>query len=298
MLSPVYFSRHRRGLLCAGLLSPLLGIARTSQLADAKPSAHAEALVMLAKPWQTTLNPADYLVSEKLDGVRALWDGHTLRFRSGRPIAAPAWFLAGLPSLALDGELWMGRRSFEQVSGTVRKAQPVDAEWRALRYMVFDAPQDGGPFAQRAQHLVQWLQAARQPWLQAVAQTTVADAAALQDRLDAVVAAGGEGLVLHRADALWTAGRSDALRKLKPLPDEEGTVLAHIPGTGKYQGRMGALLLETPDGKRFKLGTGFSDALRSAPPAVGSQVTYRYRDRTASGLPRFASFVRVRALDE
>jgi DNA ligase-1 len=250
---------------------------------------------MLAKPWQSTLDPADYLVSEKLDGVRALWDGHALHFRSGRSIAAPDWFLAALPATALDGELWQGRRSFDTLSGIVRKELPLDAEWRGVRYQVFDLPQADGTFAERAVRLAALVVAQQQPWLQAVAQTRVTDAAALQARLNAVLASGGEGL--HRADALWTPGRSDVLRKLKPMPDEEGVVVAHVPGKGKYQGRMGALLLQTSEGRRFALGTGFSDALRADPPVVGSLVSYRYRDRTATGLPRFASFLRVRAAE-
>ena len=280
----------RRFLWRAGFALPLATALKLPQAL----AATAGMQVMLGTAWQSRLHPADFLVSEKLDGVRALWDGHTLRFRSGRPIAAPPWFLAGLPATALDGELWGGRRSFDAASGTVRKGSAVDAEWRNLRYMVFDLPQDGRSFGVRAQRITEVVGAAGQPWLQAVSQTTVPDAAALQMRLKEVVAAGGEGLVLHRTDALWTAGRSDALRKLKPVPDEEGLVLAHIAGAGKYQGQMGALLLQAPDGQRFALGTGFSDAQRAEPPAVGSWVTYRYRERTASGLPRFASFVRVR----
>jgi DNA ligase-1 len=260
---------------------------------DGKPSTFSGD-VMLARDWQPSLNPADFLVSEKLDGVRALWDGSTLRFRSGRPIAAPPWFLAGLPQAPLDGELWLGRHSFDTLSGVVRKDFPVDAEWRSVRYMVFDMPRRAGSFAERAAAIREWLDAAHLPWLQAVAQAVVPDAAALQTRLSEVVAGGGEGLVLHRADAPWSPGRSDALRKLKPQPDEEGQVVALIPGRGKYQGRMGALLLQTPQGQRFALGTGFSDALRASPPPVGAVVSYRYRDRTASGLPKFASFLRLR----
>jgi DNA ligase-1 len=291
MFIPISFDRSRRSILCAGLLAPLGVLAR-----NAKPGASADAAaqVMLAKPWQPTLNPADFLVSEKLDGVRALWDGSVLRFRSGRTIAAPSWLLAGLPKVALDGELWLGRHRFDALSGLVRKESPVDGEWRSVRYMVFDLPREPGPFAQRAARIQDLLETARQPWLKAVEQTAIADADALKARLDEVVAAGGEGLVLHRADALWAPGRSDDLRKLKPLPDEDGRVLSHIAGTGKFQGRMGALLLQTPEGQRFALGTGFSDALRGSPPPVGSVVTYRYRDRTASGLPKFASFLRVR----
>jgi len=188
----------------------------------------------------------------------------------------------------------LGRRRFDALSGAVRKEVPLDAEWRSLRYQVFDMPQGTGPFAERAERLAALVQAAQLPWLQAVPQTRVADAAALQAHLNAVVAAGGEGLVLHRADALWAPGRSDAVRKLKPTPDEEGMVVAHVDGKGKYQGRMGALLVQTPEGRRFTLGTGFSDSLRANPPPVGALVTYRYRDRTATGLPRFASFLRVR----
>ena len=289
MSSPHPFFRHRRALLSAGMLLPLSCWVLPGQAAT-----HTPLQPMLAKPWQATLHPADFLVSEKLDGVRALWDGNTLRFRSGRPIAAPAWFLAGLPQAKLDGELWLGRRSFDALSAVVRKELAVDGEWRSLVYWVFDLPGDAGRFAERALRLSELVEASQQPWLQAVSQTRVADAAALQLRLNEVVEAGGEGLVLHRADALWAPGRSDALRKLKAVPDEEGLVLAHIAGRGKYQGRMGALLLQTPEGQRFALGSGFSDALRATPPPVGALVSYRYRDRTATGLPRFASFLRVR----
>jgi len=138
------------------------------------------------------------------------------------------------------------------------------------------------------------VQTAGQPWLQAVTQQRLDDAVALQAHLKQLVAEGGEGLVLHRANALWSPGRSDALLKLKPSPDEDAKVVAHLPGKGRHAGRLGALLLELPDGQRFALGTGLSDAQRDAPPAVGSVVTYRYRDRTLKGLPRFASFLRVR----
>ena len=292
MFFSLNFPCQRRTLLSFAAAG-LPGITPAAALAVDAPSPG----VMLAKPWQASLNPAEYLVSEKLDGVRALWDGDRLRFRSGRPIAAPAWMLAGLPGVALDGELWLGRQRFDALSGIVRKQSPLDSEWRSVRYMVFDLPQNPGTFAGRAAQVRELLEAAYQPWLQTVAQMTVSDAAALQARLNEVVAAGGEGLVLHRADSLWAPGRSDALRKLKAVPDEEARVLAQIPGKGKYLGRMGALLLEMPDGQRFALGTGFSDALRSNPPAVGAIVSYRYRDRTLSGLPRFASFLRLRDLE-
>ena len=250
--------------------------------------------LQLASPWPPKRSPQGFLVSEKWDGVRAHWDGQVLRFRSGRLLAAPTWFLAALPSMPLDGELWTARGQFDLLSGVVRKGVPDDEAWRAVKYLVFDSPGHPAPFAQRAEWIQASLQAARVPWLLPVAQSVVKDVPALLVGLQEAVSLGGEGLVLHRADALWRPGRTDALYKFKPEPDEEGQVLGHQPGKGRLQGMTGALLVQTPMGQRFALGSGLSDALRRDPPAVGTWVTYRYRDRTPSGLPRFASFVRVR----
>lgn len=248
----------------------------------------------LAREAPASIDPRGYLVSEKYDGVRALWDGQVLRFRSGLPVAAPAWFLARLPDTPLDGELWAGRGRFEAVSGAVRKAQPLDAEWQALRYMVFDLPGGGGSFVQREARLQRIVQTAGWAPLQAAPQRVLEDRAALARRLAEVVQGGGEGLVLHRADADWRPGRCDALLKLKPLHDAEAVVLGLVAGRGRHQGRMGALRVRNAEGVEFLLGTGFSDAQREAPPPPGSIVTYTHRGVTAGGLPRFASFLRLR----
>lgn len=275
----------RRGLLAALALSPLLAQARAAR--DALP-------LLLAQDAAPDIDPTGFLVSEKLDGVRAFWDGRRLRFRSGLPVFAPASFLARLPAQALDGELWLGRGRFEVLSGAVRRHQPDEAQWRQIRYMVFELPGASGSFAQRAARLAEMAQATAWAGLQAVEQTPVADRAALQDRLAAVLKAGGEGLVLHRADAPYLTGRSPALQKFKPLHDAEAVVLGHAPGRGRHLGRLGALRLGTADGRQFMLGTGFSDAQRAAPPPVGAVITYSHRGLTDSGLPRFASFLRVR----
>lgn len=250
-----------------------------------------------ATAWGPQFDPSRFLVSEKLDGVRAIWDGAVLRFRSGRPIVAPPWFVASLPPQPLDGELWLGRQTFDRLSATVRKTQPVDTDWRALRYMLFDMPSSDLPFEARSRQLETLVRQADLPWLAAVEQSRVGSSEDLQSRLQQVATLGGEGLVLHRTDALWQPGRSEAVRKLKLQPDDEATVVAHVPGKRKLEGQMGALLLEMPSGQRFSLGTGFSAADRANPPPIGAQVTYRYRDHTPGGLPKFATFVRVRAAE-
>ncbi len=250
--------------------------------------------MMLASSWDGRQDVADYWVSEKLDGVRARWDGRVLWTRGGHRIAAPAWFTAGWPAQPIDGELWIGRQRFDEASALVRALQVDDAGWRRMRFMAFDLPGHGGAFGQRLARLQAVINATRSPWLQAIEQQRVPDAAALQARLQAVVAAGGEGLMLHHHDGRYLAGRSPHLFKLKPWEDAEARVVAHIPGKGKYQGMLGALLVEREDGTRFRLGSGFKDAQRADPPPIGAQVTYRYNGLTRNGLPRFARFLRVR----
>ncbi|MDF3035308.1 MAG: ligase [Paucimonas sp.] len=250
--------------------------------------------LLLAQSYTGGIDPAPYLVSEKLDGVRAYWDGKKLIFRSGRPIHAPAWFTKNFPAHPLDGELWMGRGSFERLSAAVRREVPLDVEWRSITYQLYELPGGSGGFSERIANLQASVARAGVPWLQVLAQERIADTAALKARLSQVVKGGGEGLMLHRAGAVWHTGRSDDLLKMKPQHDAEARVMAHIAGKGKYQGMMGALLVETPEGRQFRLGTGFTNAMRRQPPPIGSTITYRYRELTSRGLPRFASFWRTR----
>lgn len=253
-----------------------------------------ESRALLANTANADIDPTPYLVSEKYDGVRALWDGQALHTRAGNVIAAPAWFTAKLPKLPLDGELWMAQGQFEKLSGAVRKTIPQNEEWRQIRYMVFELPDAPGTFAERYEKIRRIVAEAGFAQLVAVEQFRLPDNAELKRKLAEVVAAGGEGLMLHRADAPYITGRNDALLKLKPLDDAEAIVTGYIPGKGKYAGKMGALQVQTADGRHFQIGTGFSDEIRANPPAIGATVTYTFRGLTSKGLPRFASFWRVR----
>ncbi len=271
----------------------LLGAALALTAAPAALWARTPLPLVLAQNAPEDLDPSAYLVSEKYDGVRGYWDGRQLWFRSGLPVAAPAWFTGALPPVAMDGELWMARGRFEALVGAVRRTQPQDAEWRQVRFMVFERPGAEGSFAERVASL-QALLARHDGPAQAVVQETVVSRAALKQRLDAVVAGGGEGLVLHRADAPFVSGRSPALLKLKPLDDAEAEVIGHVEGRGRLQGRLGALRVRTVDGTVFLIGTGLSDAVRDDPPPVGVWVTYTHRGLTERGVPRFASYLRLR----
>lgn len=285
--------RRALGLaLCAALVGAAPRPARAGGGHPLPPPARPLPLA-LAREWPPGADPAGFLVSEKLDGVRAVWDGRRLRFRSGLPIAAPRWFLERLPEQPLDGELWLGRGRFEALAGLVRRAQPDEAGWRALQYQVFELPAGDGPFAARAESLRRLCAQAGFAALQALPQSPVADRRDLARRLAAVVAAGGEGLVLHQADAPLADGRAPGLFKHKPQHDAEAVVLAHLPGQGRLDGLLGALQVrDERRGTVFALGSGLRDAERQQPPPPGSRVTYRHRGYTADGVPRFATYLR------
>lgn len=250
--------------------------------------------LQLARVYQPGMDLKGYWVSEKLDGVRAYWDGQQLLSRGGNIIAAPDWFLRDFPHQPLDGELWMGRGRFAQVSAAIRRLQPKAEEWRQIRFMLFDLPASGVPFSERILRMRQLTRDTGSYHLAMVEQRPATDHKALLADLDRVLAAGGEGLMLHHGDSLYRTGRTAALLKVKTFQDAEATVVDYTPGKGKYQGQIGALVVETEAGRRFKLGSGLSDSERTNPPPLGSTVTYKFYGLTSTGLPRFASFLRRR----
>jgi len=252
--------------------------------------------LLLAERYRGGIDVSQYWISEKLDGVRAHWDGKRLRFRSGNSVPAPRWFIESLPEKPLDGELWLGRGTFERLSGIVRREMPDDAQWRQVRFMVFELPKAPGTFTERMEALRTIVQQANVPWLRTVEQFRLANDKEIGKKLAEIVQAGGEGLMLHRADAHYETGRSAVLLKVTPWLDDEARVVAHVSGKGKYAGMMGALQVEMPDGRRFMIGSGFTDEQRRNPPFVGALITYRYRELTRNGIPRFVRFFRVREI--
>ncbi|GGW56009.1 DNA ligase [Alishewanella tabrizica] len=250
--------------------------------------------LLLANVYRDDIDEQQYWISEKLDGVRAYWDGKQLISRGGNIIAAPAWFTANFPTQPLDGELWFARQQFEHILSIVSKQQPVTSEWQQLGYYIFELPDAPGTFTERISAMHALVQQQNSPYLHVVQQFRVADKAALMAMLQQLEQDGAEGLMLHHQDALYKTGRSHDLLKLKSYQDTEAIVIGYRPGKGKYQGMVGALVVRTPEGKEFAIGSGLSDALRANPPEIGSAITYRYNGYTNNGIPRFARFLHVR----
>lgn len=240
-----------------------------------------------------TLDISAFLISEKLDGVRGYWDGNRLFTRQGYPITTPAWFTVDFPQIPIDGELWLGRGQFEAISSLIRQSVAKEDDWYSVRFMVFDLPEAEGSFEQRYQLALNLIKG-KSPYIQVIEQFTLESIEELYQKLDSLVVIGAEGLMLHRRSAQYIAGRNPNLMKLKPYFDAEAKVIGHIPGKGQFTGQMGAIRVQTPDGRTFNIGTGFSLVERQYPPAVGAIITYKYLGLTVNGLPRFASFLRVR----
>ena len=279
---------QRRDLLSHFSLGCLSSLASLPARATQPPA------LWLASPYQGNEKLANYWVSEKYDGIRGYWDGRQLLSRSGKALNPPNWFVQTWPTQPFEGELWAGLGQFEQAASVIQQKQASDSAWRAMRFMIFDAHTPTQAFAERIVRYQNIVKQIGKPWVQAVTQSQVPSHAALKAMLNKTVQAGGEGLVLHLGSSLYQSGRNSDVLKVKLHADAEAKVVSHEAGQGKHAQRLGALWVETPQGLRFKLGTGYTDAQRENPPDVGQWVTYRYRGLTDQGVPRFASFVRIR----
>ncbi len=259
---------------------------------DGETSSDAPPL-LLAHTWDNETDLSGWWMSEKLDGVRAYWDGKQFLSRQGNLYHAPDWFCECLPETPLDGELWLDRKAFQRTVSIVRR-QDKSEHWREISFLAFDAPAAGGGFEERQKALTDIIKRCESKQVQLLEQQLCRDLDHLRGELQRVEELGGEGLMLREPGSAYEAGRSTTLYKIKSFHDAEAVVVDHLAGEGRHRGRLGALAVKLPNGIQFAVGTGFSDAQRGNPPAVGSTITFRYQELSDRGVPRFPSFVRVR----
>ena len=247
--------------------------------------------LLLAHSWDNEQDVTGWWMSEKLDGVRAYWDGKRFLSRLGNIYHAPDWFTEGFPSFPLDGELWIGRGDFQKTVSVVRRKNGGDL-WKEVRYLVFDTPD----FNHKVEDRFRVVNEVVKTMLYgvAVAQSLCKSLSHLRKALALIEKHGGEGLMLREPGSAYERTRSTTLLKVKSFHDAEATVIGHTKGKGRHKGRCGALRVRAADGTEFKVGTGLSDAQRESPPVVGSVICFRYQELTKDGVPRFPSFVGVR----
>jgi DNA ligase-1 len=242
---------------------------------------------------RSTPAETQWWVSEKLDGLRAVWNGTTFMSRAGNAFYAPPAFTKDFPqTLVLDGELFCGRGAFDKASGLVRSYGGTYEQWNGhVTFEIFDAPLLKKPFEERMEHLKPLVATMKHANL--VAQEMLRDEGHLDEKLASVEAQGGEGLMLRLKGSAYDFKRSNSLLKVKSMQDAEAGVIGHEEGKGRNSGKCGALVCKLPTGKQFKVGSGLTDVDRANPPAIGSTITFGYFELTKGGVPRFPSFKRV-----
>jgi DNA ligase-1 len=249
--------------------------------------------ILLPRVYEDNIDISGWLMSEKLDGVRGYWDGEKLLSKNGRPFNPPAAFIENFPDVAIEGEIWGGRNTFEKTVSIVMKHEAHNG-WLELKFAIFDVPEAGGGFEKRLDMARKWFVKNPSEYAFVIGHKSVKGKEHLEEELTRVEKLGGEGLILRKPDSLYSIGRSNEVLKVKSYFDMEAVVIGHIAGKGRNQGKLGSMLVELPDKTRFKIGTGFSDEERKNPPPVGSIITFKYYGLNNSGVPRFPSFLRIR----
>jgi DNA ligase-1 len=262
--------------------------------AEPAPSSQHFVPVTLAKTYETNKEISQYWASEKLDGIRVVWNGQFLHTRSGKKIYAPLWFTAPLPNKALDGELWAGRGNFHLVQRTVLDRLPTDSAWRNISFVVFDLPHKSGDYRLRYEQLTDLLNLPDHKHILPIKQKVLTSEDELMAFLAQVENLGGEGVMLRHIDSPYISGRNDSLLKLKSYQDKEARVIGYKRGKGKFKGKIGSVLVRTEDNLEFYIGSGLTDEHRSTPIALGALVTFKYNGVTHNGIPRFARLLRVK----
>lgn len=248
---------------------------------------------MLASKFDGTQDIKGWIMSEKLDGVRCLWDGETMRTRNGNLFYPPEFFVKDFPKdMILDGELFMDRGEFQKTVSVVRRQDKNDG-WKDIKYLIFDGPAIKGDFETRLKVLKKKLDGNKSEYLQLHKHEVCKDEEHLQKEMKRVVSLGGEGMMIRDPKSKYEHRRTKTMLKVKEFHDDEATVIDHEKGTGRLENLMGAIVVKNKSGKTFKIGSGFTDKERAKPPKKGTVVTYRYFELTKDGIPRFPTFMRI-----
>lgn len=247
---------------------------------------------MLASKFDGSQDIKGWIMSEKLDGLRCVWDGKEMRTRNGHLFYPPEFFVKNFPDMILDGELFAGRGEFQKAVSIVRKHKSHDG-WEDVKYLVFDGPAIPGNFAKRLKVLKDALEGIDSKYIELHKHEVCKDEEHLQKEMKRVIALKGEGMMIRDPKSKYEHRRTKTMLKVKEFHDDEATVIGSNKGTGRLEKLMGAIIVKNKAGKVFKIGSGFTDKERVNPPKKGTVVTYRYFELTKDGIPRFPTFMRV-----
>lgn len=243
--------------------------------------------LFLLNKYSEDMNVTSWYMSEKLDGVRAYWDGKKLISRSGKVFAAPKFFTKDFPKHELDGELWSKRGDFSNISSIVN-TKKENPRWTELTYNIFEVPHAKGNLLKRLSSVKE------SKYIKVIKQIKVKNKKELKEFLKSVEKKGGEGVVVRDGDMPYYTGRNDNALKVKSYIDEECEVVGYNKGQGKYEGKLGSLSCKMSNENIINIGSGFTDEQRIKHPKKGDIITFKYYGLTSKGNPRFPIFLHVR----
>lgn len=231
-----------------------------------------------------------WFMSEKLDGIRAYWDGKKLYTKNKNEISAPSFFTKDFPPFELDGELWTKRADFENIQSIVLNKNS-NLAWESITYNIFEVPNIAGDFKARLDFLKNWLEKNPNNYIKIIPQIVCKDKNHLQSFLKELLNQKAEGIIVKNPNLEYEVGRSKNSLKVKEFFDDEGVVVAY---NLNRDSSFKSLKIRLKDGTIFNLGNGFSKKDRENPPKIGETITFKYYGITKNGKPKFASFLRVR----
>lgn len=250
--------------------------------------------LLLLKTYDENIHNIDgWLMSEKLDGVRAYWDGKKLLSRNGNEFSVPDWFTKDYPPFPLDGELWTKRGDFENIVSITSQKKNSEL-FREVSYNIFEVPFQKDGLLKRLEILENYLKKHPNTTIRIIKQIACKDKNHLKIFLDDIEKKGGEGAVIRDPDAPYIAQRTSQALKVKSFKDAECKVVGYKDGKGKYTGFLGSIVCSFENGVLLNIGSGFTDEQRKSPPPMGSTITFKYQELTQKGVPRFPVFLRVR----
>ncbi len=235
-------------------------------------------------------NITGWVMSEKLDGIRAYWSGKELLFRSGQVIHAPKWFTKNYPPFPIDGELWTKRGDFENISSIVRDKIPNEKAWKQIKHYIFEVPNAKGGLLERLKKVAPY----EGEIIKLIPQIPIKNKKHLQTFLKEIEYKRGEGVVVRDPNTPYIAKRTSKALKVKSFLDKECKIIGYNRGHGKLKDMMGSLICQMDNNSTFIIGSGFSMNERKNPLAIGSVITFKYKEMTKYGKPRFPVFLRVR----
>lgn len=253
----------------------------------------------LDSPESIAENIESYAISEKFDGVRGIWDGKEMFSKNGKKLAIPPCFAEKLAILELkdgefvEGELWADYGKFAEVSSLARRKNPTCAEFESVKYLIFNAQlNESSDFLANLSKIQSILESHKTPQIRTITQHKFSSSKELQDFFDAVVAKGGEGVILRDSHTAF---------KLKAQHDAECKIIDYTRGKGRLSGKVGAIVCESladknagiKNGIIFRIGSGLSDEMRTNPPKIGTIITYKFSSVSKNGVPLHTRFWRV-----